>query len=1469
MKQLLVYSSTGFISYPLNKTLTYKGIHFVHRNNLVFYALEGAKEKQINQMLLYTPTEIKSQEEIHRLELIEGSEVVYYRQPSETIFINNDPSSATFQIENYTLSITPGKLRNPEKQRLYINGVLTQREYVSYKLGDHLKIGNVFFVINEDIVTVYGDHTAYKTHLTPTNPETSHLRNFPNYYRSPRLIHRVVEEKVDLTPPKEPSKMSKGSLMAVIMTPLMSLAASVAMILIMNRGPFVYIMIATTLVTMITSIMKYISDKKQLKIENKEKDALYESYLLRTRKRLESHRTKEIKALAYHHPSISDLAEQVRVYSSRIYEKDRIDEDFLQLTMGSAFDKSSLSISLKDNEIEVVKDQRVNEIKELKKRYSYLNQKPTTVDLKRSHVGLVGDPEEIHHQIKQMLAQITFFHSYHDVEIIMLYNQRFMETFEYVKWYPHMRISAINVRGNIFQEQIRDQILASLTQILKQRKQTRDEEKKMGTFHPHYVIFIDDYSLVMNHSIMEYLQEATTELGFTLVFSAKQKADLPENIKTVVLVEDLKTNRLLMKDGKLVDKSLDSPQVQQVDLETMARDLSVLKHQLGIQSRIPESITFFDLYKIKEPKELGVLQKWQENNSHKTLSVPLGVRGEDDVVSLDLHEKAHGPHGLVAGTTGSGKSEIIQSYILSLAINFHPHEVGFLLIDYKGGGMANLFNKLPHLLGTITNLDGSESMRALVSIKSELKRRQKIFNDHDVNNIIKYNKLFKAGQAKEPLPSLFLISDEFAELKKEQPEFMSELVSVARIGRTLGIKLILATQKPTGVVDDQIWSNSKFKLALKVQDESDSKEVIKTPDAAYITQAGRAILQVGNNEIYETFQSAWSGATYEVEGEEKQKETFVYRINDIGQEELVNKDLSDLDQDSESGVKGTQLDVIIDHIEEIHSDLQPVEVMKPWLPSLGTQLLSPHFTTEIEDVSHHKRLDLKIALGMVDIPEKQQQMDYTLDFMKDGNLAMFAGNGFGKSFLLGNIMMSLAIKNSPELLEYYIIDLGNAALIPYANLPHTADYMTFDSEEKLTKFTKLITTLIAQRKKLFAKTMVQNFQMYNQLHPETPLKATVVYLDNYDLVKEMDPAFATFFTRLARDGSGLGIYTVATGSIPSGMRHSTMSQFKNKIAGVLYEKNDYVSVVGRPQHLLPEIKGRAMVKLEEINTMQLYTPFAFEDVIEYVEKTKTYIQQLKEAYRGDLPKGIPVLPETFTSNQMKDYADEKPDILVRAGLCLEEVVNVDSNLFQSSPYVIIGPAKTGKTNVLELYLTQMPEGSQIHLFDSPTLHFFNYKDKEEVTYVMDTEESIHQFMESMIAETTRRKEAFHEQTKIEPIPPQTFYNGLPKWMIFIDGIEGFVKKVATDKQFDGKLKEAFEVGIGLVVTTVPEQMKATDTITKMFKTATHGVVLGDQGTTTTSVFPVVKKDNPIFGQGLLFENGNFQRIQIPHTLLEK
>ena len=194
--------------------------------------------------------------------------------------------------------------------------------------------------------------------------------------------------------------------------------------------------------------------------------------------------------------------------------------------------------------------------------------------------------------------------------------------------------------------------------------------------------------------------------------------------------------------------------------------------------------------------------------------------------------------------------------------------------------------KLPHMLGCISNLSGSQVHRAMVSIKSENIRRQRIFNENGVNNINLYTALYKNGEAAIHVPHLFIVIDEFAELKQEQPDFMRELISVAQVGRSLGVHLILATQKPSGTVDDNIWSNSKFRLCLRVQDRQDSMDMLHKPDAAYLTQAGRGFLQVGSDEVYEQFQSGWSGAAYD-EDAAGSKQVLVRMLSNTGKTALV------------------------------------------------------------------------------------------------------------------------------------------------------------------------------------------------------------------------------------------------------------------------------------------------------------------------------------------------------------------------------------------------------------------------------------------------------------------------------------------------------------------------------------------------------------------------------------------------------
>ena len=353
--------------------------------------------------------------------------------------------------------------------------------------------------------------------------------------------------------------------------------------------------------------------------------------------------------------------------------------------------------------------------------------------------------------------------------------------------------------------------------------------------------------------------------------------------------------------------------------------------------KLPSMITFLEMFKVGKIEYLNLIDRWMENDPTESLATPIGIDEKGEEFLLDLHEKYHGPHGLVAGMTGSGKSEFIMTYILSLAINFHPSEVSFILIDYKGGGMAKTFKSLPHTAGIITNLDGSLINRCLTSINSELKRRQKVLDEASqklgISNIdiYKYQKLYREHQVEEALPHLFIISDEFAELKSQQPEFMQELISTARIGRSLGIHLILATQKPSGVVNEQIWSNSKFKICLKVATKQDSQEMLKKPDAAELKQTGRFYLQVGYDELFKLGQSAWAGAPYIPDDEYIEENTdSISIINNTGQ---ILKEAKFQKEKKLEVTNIKQIDAITKYIKE-YAQSEKIKPFEIWLPPI-------------------------------------------------------------------------------------------------------------------------------------------------------------------------------------------------------------------------------------------------------------------------------------------------------------------------------------------------------------------------------------------------------------------------------------------------------------------------------------------------------------------------------------------------------
>ncbi len=1279
------------------------------------------------------------------------------------------------------------------------------------------------------------------------------MENFLDFKRSPRMFQRVEKSEVQIQKPAEKKKMSGASIVEIIVPPLLMAGVTAGLGIMMGRGTYVIISLIGAVMTAIFSIIKFIRERRNCKRENFNREQLYDEYLLRKRKEIYKEYTKEETAYQYHFPKMEVLEKKVSKYDKRIYEKTYTDDDFLVFSIGNTTQLPLCNIKLDENSLfEAGKDKLYEEAREIKQEYAQI-EKPVSIDLKKEYLGLVGEEKMIREQLQLMLMQLAVFHSYHEMEVVFIYNEKEEKDFHYLRWLPHMKIHAVNVLGCVHNDRVRDQVLGSVYQILKERKKKEEENKKETTFLPHFLFVIEEPKLILEHPIMEFLESTKKDLGYSVIYAATTRGSLPENIDTVVLLETAAQGKLLMRGKQEVNMPFKLHRINQVSLEWMARNLSGLNHIQGMQNHIPENITFFEMYQIERPEELQVEARWAKNHSEKSLAVPLGVRGKEDYVCLNLHEKAHGPHGLVAGTTGSGKSEIVQSYILSLAVNFHPYEVGFLLIDYKGGGMASLFRNLPHLLGTITNLDGSESMRALVSIKSELARRQRIFNEFGVNHINGYNRLFREGKAHEPLPHLFLISDEFAELKKEQPEFMKELVSAARIGRSLGIHLILATQKPTGVVDDQIWSNSKFKLALKVQNESDSKEILKTPDAASIVQPGRAYLQVGNNEIYELFQSAWSGAAYRQDKEKDEIDDRIYLMNDLGQGVLINEDLSD--KEAESGNPVTQLDATVDYIHQTAKRMGLAEVRRPWLPPLPEKLINQEKVHKPDTIIP----DLNAVLGIADIPEEQSQEAYAINLAKEGNVFFAASPGYGKTVFLTSAALSLALKNQVEALNFYILDFGNSGLIPLNRLHHTADYITFEDKERLQKFITFIDKEMKIRRKLLADAMAQNFEVYNQSAP-VPMKAIVVLLDNFDVVRELGPETEDFFKKLSRDGAGLGIFMLGTATRSAAMKFGTLNNFKSRIAGFMFDAADVTNIIGRSSLKQSEKKGRVLAKYKgEVHAIQMNVMMDYTDETDYNRRLAEYIGTINSLYPETKAVRMAVLPETLNQKELADY---KGSCLIRLGLH-KETVHAMGMERENTPFTILGEARRGKTTVLKVILSQLAEEAKVYLFDSPSMELYSFKEKENVNYISEKEE-IDAFISILEQEIAERNEQLKKWvTEEKEVNPKELAGRFRPFYIVADDWDYVVERT-KDKagKFAALLNACAGVGISLIVTAVSTKLKGFDEVTKLIKASSNGLLVGSQG--TTGMFPLrTQREQPEMGDGLLFKDGSYERLRLP------
>lgn len=1400
-------------------------LHFQWSQGEIFYQYGEDKGVLENSKILGDVVCYLATGEVHTYELLDKEEILVADEKGADVRLHYPVRFLLVKKEQtWTCQLLSGKL--------YHNHKLVSEATFPLAFGDELAIGDVTFKLYPEEFGVEGA-VEVSPYLVPRlHSRYDFYKDYPEYHRSPRIIYRSSEDKILINPPgAEPQKPS-DELLKLIIPPLIMVGVTLLITIFQPRGLYIIATVSMSVVSVIFSVQGFFKNRKKYKEDKKERVELYHLYLKDKAKDLEQLSRKQREGMFYHFPAIEDLTKMVKRYDSRIYEKTPLHFDFLAYRLGLGKVPTSYELKYGQEERSGKKDALEEEGYALFQAHQKIDNLPIVASLNRGPVGYVGPRPIVLEQLQLLVAQLAVFHSYHDLTIIPIIPEEEKESWDWMRWLPHATLQDMNVRSFVYNQRTRDQVLNSLNQILKLRKAQKEEEKANDTkiFHPHYVVLITDETLILDHVIMEFFREDPTELGCSIIYVADVLSSLSENIQTVISIKDRNQGQLLLQEGVLreLDFQLDHFP-EGYDKEAISRGLAPLKHIQQLKSSIPDSVTFLEMYQAETFNDLKVLSRWESHAPYQSLAVPIGLRGKDDLVYLNLHEKAHGPHGLIAGTTGSGKSETIQSYILSLAVNFHPHDVAFLLIDYKGGGMANLFKDLPHLLGTITNLDGAQSMRALASINAEIHRRERLFGQYGVNHINQYQKKFKLGEATEPLPHLFLISDEFAELKVNQPDFIKELVSIARVGRSLGVHLILATQKPSGVVDDQIWSNSRFKLALKVADRGDSMEMLRTADAAEITQTGRAYLQVGNNEVYELFQTAWSGADYQPEKDQLGIEDHtIYLINELGQYEVLNQDLSGLDMAEEIKEVPTELDVIVQEINHLHQQEGITAVAQPWLPPLKERITLDELDKVVPIEAWQKRTAPSVLIGVADIPQAQKQEAVAIDLSKDGNILLYGSPGTGKTTFLQTAAMDLARKQSPENLTMYLLDFGTNGLAPLTQLPHVADSLLLDQTEKIQKFIRIINRELDRRKKLLSEHGVGTIALYREVTGKQE-PTMVILMDSYESMKDepYETDLFKLFMRISREGLSIGVHLIITASRQNNLRAQLYSNFKHQLTLPQNDISEIRGIVGATPlaATMEDIKGRALMKRDEVDVVQFALPVAGDNDIQIINNLRDQVQSLKEMWTGRTPAGIPMVPDELTEAAFygrEDVATLLDEGKVPLGLDLETVepVTWDPDV---SNLLYLTSKESQMTNLLK-QLIQYGQKHQEKLVVFAPEH--NFLPKIENIEVLSSKEDVMDMIGGLALKVSERLDKRLTDHVVKII--------ILDFAHFVDGLDS-----VTQQKLISVLEKGYRVGYSSVIMSDSGISSRYDPVTKEAKKISQ-VLLGLRYTDQTIVTAVNK-----------------------------
>ena len=971
---------------------------------------------------------------------------------------------------------------------------------------------------------------------------------------------------------------------------------------------------------------------------------------------------KQTNILQNNNLSLEKIVTNINNNCKDVWSREIFDNDFLTINLGYGNIPAKIKIEAPKKGFTLDDDELLNLVLETSNKKYLLQNVPIAYSLLNNRITpIVIDGKNSSDYIKSIMLQLLYFYSGNDLKIVTITSAENEKNWEFMKYCPHSWNDNYDFRFFASNEEEVAQLSLYLEQEYDNRKKN-GKDKKYLDFQTYYLIVTDNYSLARELSLVNKIFEEDN-YGFSFLIFENSIKNIPSKFETLIQIFENK--------GVILEKNIKEEEqivfatsyINDLDINSLAKvianiPVNIRKSEYGI----PSNVTFLELFNVGRIEQLNVLSRWKSNNPTISLKTPIGVKENNKLVELDLHEKYHGPHGLIAGSTGPGPSEFIITYILSLAVNDHPYEVQFVLIDYKGGGLALAFEnretkvKIPHLVGTITNLDKSEMYRTLTSIKSELQRRQRVFNyareknDESTIDIYKYQRLYREGKVDEPMSHLFIISDEFAELKASQPDFMDELVSAARIGRSLGVHLILATQKPSGVVNEQIWSNTRFRVCLKVQTTEDSNELLKRNDAAFLTDAGRFYLQVGNDELFELGQSGYAGAKYSPADviSRKVEDDLLVLSNNGNVLKVINEDVKREEKEN----FGDQITNIVKYLYDLAVS-ENIHFSSLWKENIPSEI---YYEPLIKKYNLKPRpFIIEPIIGEYDDPENQNQGYVSLPLSYCGNTFIVGNSGSGKSTLLSTIIFSTIVNHNCDEVNIYIIDLGLEKLKEFQNAPQVGEVLTSNDPDKI-KF--LFYMLQDEKNRRFAYYSTHGGSFDNDiLNGKAPFPTILVFINQFETFKEaFEEIVDSDMGSLTRNCAKAGIIFILTSSLTNALGYNLENNFPKKIMLNMLDSTDY-SLYFNTNIIPKKNPGRGIIAINDV-PYEFQVSLLFKDAY---ENNLNYVLSKLCLYIKKRAKKVPVIPEEVTFELLEDKINSLSNVPLGVNVETAQVNYYDFN----------------------------------------------------------------------------------------------------------------------------------------------------------------------------------------------------------------